>query len=93
MSHHTPSVLTASMFAIILALTGCASTPPVNQPNQPLVIGERIHVRHAGDVITLPALHPPARVWYIVDDVGLLQWLGIDTTTGTPEQPATPILQ
>ncbi len=44
----------------------------------PLVIGQRVFTPSPGDVLTIPAHTPPAQQWYLVDDVGLLLWLGVD---------------
>lgn len=60
----------------LMALTGCCSPRAVSS-SPPLIYGERIFIRNAGDVVVLPELKEPARVWYIVDDVGLIQWLGL----------------
>jgi len=58
--------------ACCLLFAGCA-TPA--QP--PLVIGERILKTTPGQTLVVPPLVAPARQWYVVDDVGLQQWLGI----------------
>ena len=58
----------------LLLLAGCR-TPPGPAP---LIIGERAFLPKAGDVLTVPALKPPAQVWYLIDDVFLAGWLGLD---------------
>lgn len=60
-------------------ITGCASAPSRRSDASPhvLVVGERVRVVHAGETITVPPCMPPARTWYLVDDEGLWQWLGI----------------
>jgi hypothetical protein len=42
-----------------------------------VVVGERINIVEPGQVITVPELKPPAKCWYLVDNVGLEGWLGI----------------
>jgi len=58
---------------VALWLSGCAHTTP-----PPIIIGERILMPQPGDVVTVPPLVPPAARWYLVDDVGLCGWLGIE---------------
>ena len=58
---------------VALWLSGCAHTTPA-----PIIIGERILMPQPGDVVTIPPLVPPAVRWYLVDDVGLCGWLGIE---------------
>lgn len=57
----------------VAILSGCATT----QPPATLVIGERVLRLAPGQTFVAPALTPPAKQWYVVDDVGLAQWLGI----------------
>lgn len=70
--------------AVILAASGCANTKSRPQ-QQVLVIGERIHVLEPGSDLKVPQLVPPARKWYLVDDVAILQWLGIPFDYGNPD--------
>lgn len=45
---------------------------------EPMVIGERIFKPNPGDVVTVPALKPPAKQWYLIDDKAMLEVLGVD---------------
>ena len=65
--------------SLLLGLSGCATAQ--GPAAGPLVVGERIYKPKPGEVLTVPALLPPARQWYLVDDVGLGEWLGL-----TPEE-------
>lgn len=56
-----------------LCLAGCAGSAPA-----PIIVGERILMPQPGQALTVPPLVPPAAQWYLVDDVGLAGWLGID---------------
>lgn len=60
------------VLAVFLLAGGCCGT----KPNPPLVLGERVRVVKPGD-LTVPEPMAPAKTWYLVDDVGLLQWMGI----------------
>lgn len=62
-----------SLFAI-LAIAGC-TTPP--EPRPVLILGQRVLAPDPGQTLTVPALLPPAKQWYLVDDVGLGLWLGV----------------
>ena len=66
----------AALAAAILFLAGCRT--PERATGAPLVYGERVFVKQAGESLTLPPLVPPAKVWYIADDIGLGSWLGLD---------------
>lgn len=59
------------VLALVLA-GGCCGT----KPNPPLVLGERVRVVKPGALV-VPEPTAPAKTWYLVDDVGLLQWMGI----------------
>ena len=65
---------TAAVALLCLACSGCFSTP--KQP-EAIVIGERINVVKPGQELVVPDLVPPAKTWYLVDNVGLSGWLGI----------------
>lgn len=56
-------------------LVGCVHKQP--QYCQTVVLGERVRIVEAGDIIEIPDNMPPAKTWYLVDDVGLSIWLGI----------------
>lgn len=78
-----------SIFMIVLIpsflLTGCWTW----KDEQPMIIGERIFKPNPGDVVTIPALKPPAKQWYLIDDKAMLEVLGVnkpvvpEITTGT----------
>jgi len=61
---------------ICLLLSGCKTVEVVDGP----VLGERINVVQPGAAIVVPELKEPASRWYLVDDVGLRAWLGLDVT-------------
>lgn len=42
-----------------------------------VVLGERINIVKPGETVVVPDLIPPAKRWYMVDNVGLEGWLGI----------------
>lgn len=56
--------------------TGASRRSDAAAPH-PLVVGERIRVVAPGETLVVPAPVPPARTWYLADDEGLWQWLGI----------------
>ena len=68
----------AFLFLAVMALmlAGCASTGK-KKPVEVLVIGERINVLKPGTTVQVPELVKPARMWYLLDDVAIQQWLGI----------------
>jgi hypothetical protein len=53
----------------------------------PLVIGQRVFTPAPGDVLAVPVHTPPASQWYLVDDVGLLLWLGVDPASASQTSP------
>ena len=69
-----PYGLFCLLCAVILQ-SGCLTA--AKPAPMPLVIGQRVHTAVPGDVLTIPPLTPPAAQWYLVDDVGLLLWLGV----------------
>lgn len=64
----------AIALACLLGLSGCV-TPDAS----PLVVGERVMIVKPGPVV-VPEVKAPAKTWYLVDDVGLAEWLGIVPT-------------
>lgn len=70
------------VLAACLLCTGCFST---KKPANVVVVGERINIVKPGDDLTVPQLIPPAKTWYLVDDVGLNSWLGISVLGGPSE--------
>lgn len=68
----------AFLFAVVALCSGCRMfSGHEHEFKGPLVIGERINTVNAGETIKVPELVPPAKTWYLVDDVGLGIWLGI----------------
>ena len=68
----------AFLFLAVMAfmLGGCSSTGKKKQV-EVLVVGERINVVRPGTTVQVPELVKPARMWYLLDDVAIQQWLGI----------------
>lgn len=66
------AVVAASVLCLLC--TGCIS----RRHDPYIVIGERINVVEPGQEIVVPDLLPPAKKWYLVDNVGLAGWLGIE---------------
>ena len=71
-------VILTSLTAMILmgCLTGCLTSRQETQP-QALIIGERLYKLTPGEAVTVPPLVKPAKQWYLVDDVGLFQWIEV----------------
>lgn len=74
------------LLLILLPLgSGCASIAhhlgyaPIQAPITPVIIGERLNKVNPGDSLKVPPLTKPAKQWYLVDDVGLYQWLDLKT--------------
>ena len=66
-----------SVLALCLMLSGCKTAKLAPEYNPPLVLGERVFICKEKDIIEIPTLVPPATKWYLVDNIGLTQWLGI----------------
>ena len=66
------AVVAASVLCLLC--TGCIS----RRHDPYIVIGERINIVEPGQEIVVPELIPPAKKWYLVDNVGLAGWLGIE---------------
>ena len=60
-----------------MLVLGCKSEKVNQSFNTPTVIGERVRIVEPGKAMKIPQLQPPAKKWYLVDDVGLCQWLNI----------------
>lgn len=72
------TVTTAAVaVAASLACTGCLSAK--KDTTQYVVVGERINIVEPGQQLVVPPLVPPAKKWYLVDNVGLAGWLGLPT--------------
>ena len=67
--------LTFLTLLCIITLSGCITAPPSTTF---VIIGERINTVQPKQTIVIPPLKPPAQQWYLVDDVGLYQWLNIN---------------
>lgn len=67
--------MAAASVVLLCLLTGCGSIH--GKKVEYVVVGERINLVEPGQVITVPELKPPAKQWYMVDNVGLEGWLGI----------------
>ena len=63
-----------------LMFFGCKSEKVNQEFNTPLIIGERVRIVESGKTMKIPQLNPPAKKWYLVDDVGLCQWLNIPSS-------------
>jgi len=64
----------AACLLLSAVMAGCRTPTPTD----PLIIGERAFQPLPGAVLTVPPLIPPAACWYLVDDVFLAGWLGLD---------------
>lgn len=62
--------------AMSLFLSGCWSPKPAN-PNTTLVLGHRINIVQPETTVEIPKLTPPARQWYLLDNIAIQYWLGI----------------
>lgn len=67
------SPMMAIGLAASLILAGCKS----DKPQTVFVLGDRINVLQPGTELTVPELQPPAKVWYLVDNVAIQSWLDI----------------
>lgn len=78
---NTPMKVSRAIFLAVMAslllmmLTGCSSF--FRKDREYVLIGERINIVEPGQQITVPELIPPAKKWYMVDNVGLEAWLGL----------------
>jgi hypothetical protein len=68
----------AALVAVSVALLQVGCITRAKPDPMPLIIGQRVYTPAPGDVLTIPAHTPPAKQWYLVDDVGLMLWLGLD---------------
>jgi len=68
----------AALVAVSVALLQVGCITRAKPDPMPLIIGQRVYTPAPGDVLTIPAYTPPAKQWYLVDDVGLMLWLGVD---------------
>lgn len=66
------SFLLASL-VLSLFLSGCWS----NKPTTVFVTGERINLVKPGTTVEVPELMPPAKQWYLLDNIAIQHWLGI----------------
>lgn len=82
--HRALYTLSSVVFVLALA-TGCVSFKRKTDTTV-FVLGDRINLVKPGDTMTVPELTPPAKQWYLVDNVGLQHWLGISVS---PEKKET----
>lgn len=68
---------TALVAASVVPMVLCSGCFTHRQDSQAIVIGERINVVKPGQELVVPELVPPAKAWYLVDNVGLSGWLGL----------------
>ena len=61
--------------AMLAGMSGCSHFR--QNPHTTFVLGDRVNVVQPGSTMEVPKLTPPARQWYLVDDVAILHWLGI----------------
>ena len=73
------SAAVAIVAASCLLSSGCIGQ---RDKVQYVVVGERINVVEPGQEIVVPPLVPPAKKWYLVDNVGLSGWLGLPAPVG-----------
>lgn len=66
---------TSAIAVLMTLVSGCAGLR--DKKVEYVVIGERVNIVEPGQVVTVPELVPPAKKWYLVDNVGLEGWLGI----------------
>ena len=82
-----PYMLLCGLAACLLQ-SGCLSAAKPGP--MPLIIGQRVLTPAPGDVLTIPAHTPPAKQWYLVDDVGLLLWLEISAPSSVVPSSVVP---
>ena len=70
--HNGFSFILASL-ALSLFLSGCWSTKPTTT----FVLGERINLVQPETTVEVPKLTPPAKQWYLLDNIAIQHWLGI----------------
>jgi hypothetical protein len=74
------SFILASL-SVSLFLTGCWSTKPTTT----FVLGERINLVQPETTVEVPKLTPPAKQWYLLDNIAIQHWLGIPVEFETQE--------
>ena len=70
---HNPYCYTFASLAASLFLAGCWSTKPTTT----FVLGERINLVQPETTVEVPKLTPPAKQWYLLDNIAIQHWLGI----------------
>lgn len=78
------SVFLAVVMSVSLLSSGCLSHGRKSDTTV-FVSGDRIMLVRPGSEIVVPELTSPAKQWYLVDNVGLQHWLGIDVDYGNKE--------
>jgi hypothetical protein len=82
-----PYMLLCGLAACLLQ-SGCITRAKPSP--MPLVIGQRVFAPAPGAMLTIPPLTPPAKQWYLVDDVGLLLWLEISVPSSVVPASVVP---
>ena len=78
------SVFLAAALSLSLLSAGCLSSGKKTDTTV-FVSGDRILLVQPGAQVVVPELTSPAKQWYLVDNVGLQHWLGIDVDYGNKE--------
>ena len=78
------SVFLAAAMSLSLLSAGCLSSGKKTDTTV-FVSGDRILLVQPGAQVVVPELTSPAKQWYLVDNVGLQHWLGIDVDYGNKE--------
>ena len=71
------------ILAVALLSQGCFSTKHGQKEPAVIMVGERVMVVQAGDVV--PELIPPAKSWYLVDSEAMKSWLNVTWSLDRPE--------
>lgn len=63
------------IIASALIFSGCGHFKKGQQTT--FVLGDRVNIVQPGSTIEVPKLTPPAKQWYLMDNVAIQHWLGI----------------
>lgn len=72
-SHVGIEVSVVVILAVIMS--GCGHFKQSQQTT--FVLGDRVNIVQPGSTIEVPKLTPPAKQWYLMDNVAIQHWLGI----------------